>query len=70
VYDNLRQLLLGQVKALGYSRYDINEYCFRIAKLEANSGVVANGEDASRLAADNYGILQKFLSTRLVVPTS
>jgi hypothetical protein len=57
VYDNLRQLLLGQVKALGYSRYDINEYRFQIAKLEANSGVVANGEDASRLAADNYGIL-------------
>jgi hypothetical protein len=69
VPDDLRQLSLGQVKALEYGRYDINGYHFRTMKLEAshplaaitNSGVVANGEDASRLAADNYGILKKIL---------
>jgi hypothetical protein len=50
-------------------RYDINGYRFQTAKLEAsrplaattNSGVVANGEDASRLAVDYYGILQKII---------
>jgi hypothetical protein len=55
------------VKALEYDCYDINGYHFRTPKLEAshplvattNSGVVGNGEDASRLAADYYGILQK-----------
>jgi hypothetical protein len=66
------------VKALEYGRYDINGYHFQTAKLEAsrllaattNNGVVANGEDASELAADYYGILQKLLSTRSVVPKS
>jgi hypothetical protein len=38
-YD-LRQLAHGQVKALEYSRYDINGYCFQTAKLEA-SGAAA-----------------------------
>jgi hypothetical protein len=55
------------VKALEYGRYDINGYHFRTAKLEenhplvatTNSGVVANDEDASGLAADYYGVLQK-----------
>jgi hypothetical protein len=55
------------VKALEYSRYDINGYHFQTAKLEAshplaatcNSGVVTSGEDASGVAADYYGILQK-----------
>jgi hypothetical protein len=69
VSDDLRQLSLGQVKALEYGRYDINGYHFQMAKLEAshplaattNSGVVANGEDASRLAAYYYGILQKII---------
>jgi hypothetical protein len=69
VSNDLRRLLLGQVKALEYSRYDINEYYFQIAKLEAshplaattNNRVVANGKDASRLAADYYGVLQKIL---------
>jgi hypothetical protein len=63
--DDLRQLSLGQVKALEYEGYDINGYRFRTAKLKAscplaattNSEVVANGEDASGLAADYYGIL-------------
>jgi hypothetical protein len=69
VSDNLRQLSLGQVKALEYDRYDINRYRFRTAKLEAshplvattNNGVVANGEDASGLVAGYYGVLQKII---------
>jgi hypothetical protein len=67
VSNDLRQLSLGQVKALEYGRYDINRYHFWTAKLEAsrplsattNNGVVANGEDASGLVAEYYGILQK-----------
>jgi hypothetical protein len=67
VSDDLRQLPLGQVKALEYDRYDINGYQYRMAKLEVshplaatiNNGVVANGEDASGLVADYYDILQK-----------
>jgi hypothetical protein len=67
VSDDLRQLSLGQVNTLEYGRYDIKRYCFRTAKLEAshslaattNSGVVANGEVPSGLAADYYGMLQK-----------
>jgi hypothetical protein len=67
VFDDLRQLSLGQVKALEYGRYDINRYHFQTAKLEVshplaattNSGVVANDEDASGLAADYYGVRQK-----------
>jgi hypothetical protein len=55
------------VKVLEYGHYDINGYRFLTAKLEAshplvattNSGIVANGEDASGLAADYYGVLQK-----------
>jgi hypothetical protein len=55
VFDDLRQLSLGQVKVLEYGRYDINGYHFWMVKLEAshpfagttNSGVVANGEDTS-----------------------
>jgi hypothetical protein len=69
VSDDLRQLSLGQMKALEYGRYDINRYRFRTAKLEAscplasitNNGVVANGEDASRLTVDYYGVLQKII---------
>jgi hypothetical protein len=69
VFDDLRQLSLGQVKALEYGRYDINRYRFRTVKLEAshplavttNNRVVANGEDASGLAADYYGVLQKII---------
>jgi hypothetical protein len=69
VSDDLRQLSLGQVKALESGCYDINGYCFQTTKLEAshpltattNSGVVAIGEDASGLATDYYGVLQKIL---------
>jgi hypothetical protein len=65
-YD-LRQLAHGQVKALEYSRYDINGYHFRTVKLKAshplavtcNSGVVTSGKDASGVAANYYGVLQK-----------
>jgi hypothetical protein len=62
VSDDMRQLSLGQVKALEYDLYDINRYHFRTVKLEAshpltattNNEVVANGEDASGLAAQMY----------------
>jgi hypothetical protein len=58
----MRQLSLGQVKALEYDLYDINGYHFRTVNLEAshplatttNNEVVANGEDASGLAAQMY----------------
>jgi hypothetical protein len=67
-YD-LRQLAHGQVKALEYSRYDINRYRFWTVKVEVsrplaatcNSGVVTSGEDASGVAADYYGVLQKII---------
>jgi hypothetical protein len=57
------------VKALEYGHYDINGYHFWTAKLEAsyplsattNSVVVENGEDASGLAVDYYGIHQTIL---------
>jgi hypothetical protein len=62
------------VKALEYGRYDINRYHFWTSKLEVscplaattNSRVVANGKDASGLAADHYGILQKIILYTLV----
>jgi hypothetical protein len=76
-YD-LRQLAHGQVKALEYSHYDINGYCFRTVKLEAshplaatcNSGAVTSGENANGVAADYYGVLQKLLSIRSGAPKS
>jgi hypothetical protein len=69
VSDNLRQLSLGQVKALEYGRYDINGYYFQMVRLEAshplvattNNGVVAKGKGASGLVADYYGILKKII---------
>jgi hypothetical protein len=65
----LRQLAHGQVKALEYSRYDINGHRFWTAKLEAsrplaatcNSGVVTRGEDAGGVTTDYYDILQKII---------
>jgi hypothetical protein len=58
----MRQLSLGQVKALAYELHNINRYHFRTVKLEAshplaatiNNEVVANGEDTSGLAAQMY----------------
>jgi hypothetical protein len=69
VSNDLQQISLGQVKALEYSRYDINGYHFWMTKLEVsrpltattNSGVVARGEDASGVTADYYGVLQKII---------
>jgi hypothetical protein len=69
VSDDLRQLSLGQVKALEYGRYDINGYHSWTTKLEAshplaattNSRVVGNCEDTSGLAADYYGVLQNII---------
>jgi hypothetical protein len=69
VYNDLRQLSLGQVKALEYSRYDINRYCFGTVKLEAsrplatttNSGLVTSDEDATSHVTDYYGILQSIV---------
>jgi hypothetical protein len=54
---------------LEYSRYDINEYCFWTAKLEAssplaattNSGLVTSGEDATHHVTNYYGILQNIV---------
>jgi hypothetical protein len=67
ISSHLRQLAHGQVKALEYSRYDINGYHFRTTKLEAirplaatcNNRVVTSGEDASGVTANHYGVLQK-----------
>jgi hypothetical protein len=69
VSDDLRQLSLGQVKVFEFGRYDINGYHFRTVKLEVshplptttNSRAVANGEDASGLATDYYGVLEKII---------
>jgi hypothetical protein len=60
VFNDLRQLSLGQVKALEYSRYDINRYHFWMTKLEASrplatttkSGLVTSGEDATSHVTD------------------
>jgi hypothetical protein len=41
VFDDLRQLSLGQVKALEYGCYDINGYHFQTAKLEASRPLAA-----------------------------
>jgi hypothetical protein len=41
VFDDLRQLSLGQVKALEYGRYDIKGYRFRTAKLQASCPLAA-----------------------------
>jgi hypothetical protein len=67
ISDDLQQLARGQVKALEYSRYDINGYCFRMVKLEAshplaatsNKEVVTSAEDASGVSVNYYGVLQK-----------
>jgi hypothetical protein len=69
VSNDLRQLSLGQIKALEYSRYDINGFRFRTAKLDMshplattiNSGVVTSGEDATDHITDYYNILQNIV---------
>jgi hypothetical protein len=69
VSNDLRQLSLGQVKALEYNRFDINGYRFRTVKLEAsrplaattNNSLVTSGEDATSHVTDYYGILQNII---------
>jgi hypothetical protein len=69
VSNDLRQLAHCQVKALEYSRYDINGYHFWTMKLEAshpleattNSGAVTSGEDATDHVTDYYDILQNIV---------
>jgi hypothetical protein len=69
VSNDLRQLSLGQVKALEYSCYDINVYYFQMVKLEAshplvattNNGLVTSGEDATGHVTDYYDILQNIV---------
>jgi hypothetical protein len=66
VPQDLRQLSHGDVMAKCYSRYDINGFRFRTAKLEAsrplaatsNSGVVTTSSDANGDVYDYYGVLQ------------
>jgi hypothetical protein len=69
VSNDLRQLSPSQIKALGYSRYDINGYHFWTAKLEVsrpleattNNGLVTSGEDATSHFIDYYDILQNIV---------
>jgi hypothetical protein len=69
VSNDLRQLSLGQLKALEYSCYDMNGYRFRTVKLEAShplaatthSRLVTNGEDATGHVIDYYDILQNII---------
>jgi hypothetical protein len=69
ISDDLRQLAHGLVKALKYCRYDINKYHFQTEKLEVSHpvaatsiiGVVTSAEDACRVSADYYGVLQKII---------
>jgi hypothetical protein len=78
VSNDLRQLSLGQVKALEYSRNDINGYHFQTAKLEAsrppaattNSGFVTSGEGATGHVVDYYAFFKILLSTCSVVVKS
>jgi hypothetical protein len=61
------------VKTLGYSRYDINGYCFRTAELEAsrlvaatsNHGVVTSDEGVSGCQPTTMVFLKTLLSIRL-----
>jgi hypothetical protein len=65
VSNDLRQLSHSQVKALEYSRYDINVYHFQMVKLEVsrplsattNNGVITSGEDATSHVTKYYAIL-------------
>jgi hypothetical protein len=67
ISDDLRQLAHDQVKQREYSLYDINEYHFRMTKLEANSPLAATSNnivvtsvvDATGNVIDYYGVLQK-----------
>jgi hypothetical protein len=78
ISDDLRQLAHSQVNPLEYIRYDINGYRFQTVKLEAsnplaatsNSEVVTSDEDASGVAADYFGVLQKIIGYMFRAPKS
>lgn len=67
--EDLRQLSHCDVTAKCYSRYDINGFRFRTAKLEAsrplaatsNSGVVTTSSNAIGEVRDYFGILQNII---------
>lgn len=69
VAKDLRQISHGDVTAKKYSRYDVNGYRFRTAKLEAsrplaatsNSGVVTTSSNASGDIFDYYGVIQNII---------
>ena len=69
ICQDLRQLSHAQVVAKNFSRYDINGYRFRTAKLEAsrplaatsNSGVVTTAADANGDIYNYYGVLQNII---------
>jgi hypothetical protein len=69
ISNDLRQLSCGQIKALEYSRYDINIYHFRTAKLEVshplaattNNKLVTSGENATGNITNYYNILQNIV---------
>jgi hypothetical protein len=69
VSNDLRQLSHDQVKALEYSRYNINGYHFWTVKLEVsrplvattNNRVVTSGEVATGHVTDYYAILQNIV---------
>jgi hypothetical protein len=69
VSNDLRQLSLVHVKALKYSRYDINGYRFWTVKLEANrplaaatnNRLVTSSEDATGHITDYYDIIQNIV---------
>jgi hypothetical protein len=75
ISDDLRQLAHGQVKALEYSPYDINGYHFWTVKLEAScplaatsNRVVTSDEDARRVSANYFGVLQKIIEYTFGAP--
>jgi hypothetical protein len=69
VSNDLRQLSLGQLKALEYNRNDISGYRFWTIKLEAshplaaiiNNRLVTSDEDATGHVTDYYDILQNIV---------
>jgi hypothetical protein len=75
VSNDLRQVSLGQVKALEYSRYDINGYHFRMVKLEVshllvattNNRLVTSGKMLLATLPTIMAFFKILLSTHLVV---
>jgi hypothetical protein len=69
ISNDLRQLSLGQIKALKYSCYDINRYHFWMVKFEVsrplaattNNRFVTSGKDATGHVTNYYGILQNII---------